>query len=97
MVDEKRKIKKRAEELRSEFLKTMVQLSTAGFGLVAALAWNDLVKSFLDRFFKAGSGVVSKFIYAILITIIAVAITYSLGKLLQRTINEEENVEKDKK
>lgn len=77
--------------LRSEFLKTMTQLATAGFGLVAALAWNDTIQSFINRFFAPGSGLISKIIYAIIVTLIAVWVTYSLGKLTQQAREEENN------
>ena len=75
--------------LRSEFLKTMIQLSTAAFGIIAALAWNDAIQSFISRFIAAGSGLISKFIYAIIITGLAVFITYILGKMSQEAHNEE--------
>ena len=78
------------QNLRSEFLKTMTQLATAGFGLVAALAWNDTIQSFINRFLTAGSGLISKIIYAIIVTLIAVWVTYSLGKLTQEAKEEEE-------
>jgi hypothetical protein len=73
------------KSLRLEILKTMVQLATAGFGLVAALAWNEAIKAFLDRFISSGNGLLSKAIYALIITIIAVLVTYYLGML----VNEE--------
>lgn len=76
--------------LRSEFLKTMVQLATAGFGLVAALAWNDAIQSLINRFLPSGSGLISKLIYALIVTTIAVWVTYSLGKLTQEAKEEEE-------
>lgn len=73
------------KSLRLEILKTMVQLATAGFGLVAALAWNEAIKAFIDRFISSGNGLISKLLYAVLITLIAVLVTYYLGML----INEE--------
>ncbi|MCL5407497.1 MAG: DUF5654 family protein [Patescibacteria group bacterium] len=76
--------------LRSEFLKTMTQLATAGFGLVAALAWNEAIKDFIDHFIKAGSGFISKLIYAIIVTLLAVLVTYFLGKSTQEAKEEEE-------
>lgn len=76
--------------LRSEFLKTMTQLATAGFGLVAALAWNDTIQSFINQFLAPGSGLVSKIIYAIIVTLIAVWVAYSLGKLTQEAKEKEE-------
>ena len=81
---------KNHEKLRSEFLKTMTQLATAGFGLVAALAWNDTIQTLINRFLPSGSGLVSKIIYATIVTLIAVWVTYSLGKLTQEAKEEEE-------
>lgn len=78
------------KDLRSEFLKTMTQLATAGFGLVAALAWNDTIQTLINRFLGPGSGLVSKIIYAIIVTLIAVWVAYSLGKLTQEAKEEEE-------
>lgn len=63
----------------------MVTLSTAGLGLVAALAWNDAIQAFvreyIDKYVSVGSGIISRFIYAIIITAIAVFVTYQLTKL----------------
>lgn len=63
----------------------MVLLSTAGFGLVAALAWNEAIQSFVNqyvvKYISPGSGVLSRFIYAVIITIVAVLVTYQLSKL----------------
>ena len=63
----------------------MVTLSTAGFGLVAALAWNEAIQAFvseyIDKYLSIGSGILSRFIYAIIITALAVLVTYQLTKL----------------
>jgi hypothetical protein len=75
--------------LRAEFLKTMIQLATAAFGLVAALAWNGAISGFIDRFIAPGEGLKSKFIYAFLVTIIAVIVAYILGRMSQKAYNEE--------
>lgn len=68
----------------------MITLSTSGFGLVAALAWNEaiqeFVKQYIDKYFAGGSGVLSRFIYAVIITAFAVLVTYQLSKI----IGEEE-------
>ncbi|OGD84885.1 hypothetical protein A3B51_01375 [Candidatus Curtissbacteria bacterium RIFCSPLOWO2_01_FULL_41_18] len=73
------------KKLRQELIKQMVILSTSGFGLVAALAWNDaiqaFVKEYIDKYISVGSGIISRFIYAIVITIFAVIITYQLTKI----------------
>lgn len=82
------------KKLRQELVKQIVVLSTSGFGLVAALAWNEAIQSFvkeyIDQYISIGSGIASRFIYAVIITIIAVFVTYQLARL----VREED--EKDK-
>lgn len=76
-----------SKKLRQELFKQMITLSTSGFGLVAALAWNEAIQSFVNvyvnKYLSVGSGVISKFIYAALITVLAVFITYQLAKLVR--------------
>ena len=81
--------------LRSEFIKTMSTLITAAFGLVAALAWNDTIKRAIDKYFPSGDGLRSRFIYDILVTTLAVLVTYYLGKLTQEA-KEDEKEKEDK-
>lgn len=73
---------------RRELIEQFVTLSTSGFGLVAALAWNEaiqaFVKDYIDRFYPNQSGVISKLIYAVIITLFAVIVTYQLSKLASR-------------
>jgi len=54
----------------------MVTLATAGFGLVAALAWNEAIQAFVTEYVD-----ISRFIYAIIITAFAVFVTYQLTKI----------------
>lgn len=91
-----RKKKSSKDELKSEFLKTLTQLATAGFGLVAALAWNDAIQSFINKFISAGSGVRSKILYALIVTVLAVIISYILGKMSQTAHNEENDNKEEK-
>lgn len=71
-----------------ELIQQLVTLSTSGFGLVAALAWNEaiqtFVKDYIQQFFPDQSGAISKFIYAMIITVFAVFITYQLTKISSR-------------
>jgi hypothetical protein len=76
-------------ELKAEFLKTMTQLATAGFGVAAALAWNSTIQSMINRFIAPGSGLRSQFFYALIVTVLAVVVTYTLGKMSQKAYNEE--------
>ncbi len=64
-----------------------VREKTAGFiltalGLVAGLAWNDAISSAIKYFFPLDTnGVLPKFIYAVIVTIIIVIISMSLLRL----------------
>lgn len=76
------------KKLHLAIVRQMVNLATSGFGLVAALAWNNVIQEFVNNYIKkyldVGSGFISLLIYAILITILAVTVTYQLGKVAER-------------
>ncbi len=82
-----------SREFKKELLKQMITLSTSAFGVVAALAWNDAIQSFvkeyIDKYFSAGSGIMSRFIYAIIITVVAVLVTYELTRMIKDKGDEE--------
>ena len=73
--------------LHTEIIKQLIALSTSGFGLVAALAWNNVVqefvKTYLNKWLPHGGSLLSLFLYAVIITAIAVFITYQLSKLIK--------------
>ena len=86
---------KKSEETKAfhrELIERMITLSTAGFGVVAALAWNNVVQEFINSYIKkflpTGSGLLSLIIYAIGITFLAVFVTYQLS-LLQKTFEKK--------
>lgn len=68
-----------------ESLKTMLQLATTAFGLVAALAWNEAIKALFARIFGQNSGLVWLFVYAVAVTIIVTIVTSKLSKLAEKT------------
>lgn len=80
--------KEQKKAFHKELIEQLVTLSTSGFGLVAALAWNEAIQTFVNDFiqpyFPNQSGFISKFIYALIITIFAVLITYQLSRLASR-------------
>lgn len=57
---------------------------TTAFGLVAALAWNEAIKKLIEQYIPRGSGVISLFIYAAAVTIVAVLISMRLLKIKER-------------
>lgn len=68
-------------ELRFEAMNTFSTLFTSAFGLVAALAWNEAVKDAIERYITPGAGLRSKVIYATLVTILAIVVSYELGRI----------------
>jgi len=48
----KKPLIKEAEEFKKQFAKKLLSLVTSGFGLVAALAWNELIKETVNTFIK---------------------------------------------
>jgi hypothetical protein len=91
-----RKTKKQiALELRAEAVGTFATLLTSAFGLVAAFAWNDTVKAAISRYISPGQGLKSQLIYAILVTVLAVIVSFQLGKLSARYKIEADENEKN--
>jgi len=84
---------KNNKSFRSEFIKTMAQFVTAAFAFVAALAWNEFIKDFIDRFISSGAGLRSRLIYAVFVTLLAVLAAYYLGRLSQEAHEEEHDKE----
>ncbi len=70
--------------MRGAYLTTMIALMTAAFGLIAALAWNTAIQDLIKLFVPTGRGILPEFIYAIVITIIAVVVINSLAKLADK-------------
>jgi len=70
---------------RSAYLQTMISLASAAFGVVAALAWNGAITALVKQIFGTGGEIISLFIYAILITVVAVIVMVNLAKLAERS------------
>ena len=69
------------KSLRRTILIKTLELITAAFSLVAALAWNDAIQSMFAILFGTASSIWAKFIYAILVTSLAVFIVYRVSKM----------------
>ena len=68
MNEEKNKIKNEVKNQTRGYI-------MAGLGVVAGLAWNDAIKSLIDTVFLfSRDGVLVKFVYAFLITIVIIVI-----------------------
>ncbi len=84
----KEKTKEEKKSIRKELLNKMLDLSTSGFGLVAALAWNEFIKEVINQYIKplvgGASGLISLLIYAVLVTVLAVVVTVNLSRLIKK-------------
>ena len=85
------KTKKKAKEevrFRGKLVDEMLRLAASGFGLVAALSWNELIKKAISQYVEPivgkDSGIISLLIYAIIVTVLAVAVTYNLAKIKEK-------------
>ena len=74
---------KRAGRFSREFLVTVISVVTTAFGVVVALAWNTALTTWLARFSDKAE-IAGLFIYALLITLLAVLAIVLLGRLARR-------------
>ena len=84
MPDEEEKPK----TLKEEVLDKIAALVTAAFGLVAALAWNDAIKTIFKEIFGDQSAVGPMLLYAIVVTIIAVILTIIVARAVANAKNK---------
>ncbi len=68
---------------RIQVLDTIAALMTAAFGLIAALAWNQAIKWAVDTVFTSDPGV-GYFVYAIIVTILAIVATILIGRSIAK-------------
>ncbi len=62
-------------------LQSCIALASAALGLVAALAWNDAIKAAMKELLGENEGLAALFTYAILATLIAVAVVLVLTRI----------------
>lgn len=75
--------------LKLEILEKITTLAAAGFGLVAALAWNSAIQELFTELWPLDNGsLTAKFIYAVVITIIVVVVVALLGRSADRLKNK---------
>ena len=63
------------------FRENFATLIISALGLVAALSWNDAIKSAIDTLFPTVGNLIYKFYVAIIVTVISVVITYFISKV----------------
>ena len=79
----------KGETVSSEVLDKLVEVITAAFGLVAALAWNTAIQELFAAVFPKAGDLVAKFLYAVVVTVIVVFVTIRLGRLAEQAKERE--------
>lgn len=76
------------KDLPLSIIKNMITLATSGFGVVVALAWNDAIKKvvtdIINPYFGNSGSIISLFIYAIAVTLLAVFVTMQLSSIQRK-------------
>ncbi|MCK8517797.1 DUF5654 family protein [Methanoculleus sp. 7T] len=75
---------------KTEVIEKIAALITAAFGLVAALAWNGAIQELFKLVFGDQSTLVAMFVYAVVVTIIAVIAVILIGRAAAKAKGEEE-------
>jgi hypothetical protein len=77
-----------SKETTKMVLQSMIALSSAALGLVAALAWNDAIKETIKILMADDESLMSKYTYAMIATAIAVIVVLILAKLAAKVGGE---------
>jgi len=80
--------------MAKEFLQKFATLITGAFSFLAALAWNDTIKAFIQKYISPGSDVGSMFVYALIVTLIAILISYYMNQAVEKLTKQEKKIEK---
>ena len=70
-----------ANEVTKLIMETILALITTAFAFVAGSAWNDAIQKLIEQFIGTGDALPSLFIYAIVVTIVAVIVTVLLARV----------------
>ncbi|KAF5087557.1 DUF5654 family protein [Methanoculleus horonobensis] len=76
--------------LKAEVIDKISALLAAAFGLIAALAWNGAIQELFKVIFGDQSSLVAMFVYAIVVTIVAVIAVILIGRAAGKAKREDE-------
>ena len=74
----------KAKEQARAAIQSMITLASAALGLVCALAWNDAIKSTMKQILGEDDNIAGLYTYAILATVIAIAVLLVLARAAAR-------------
>lgn len=72
--------------MKNNIVKYMLTLFIASMGLVSVLAWNDAVKLLFETLYPISkNGLLMRFLYAIIVTVITLLLTAILSSLTEES------------
>ncbi len=74
---------------KGEVIDKFAALIVTAFGLIAALAWNEAIKTIFAQVFGAAESVAAMLAYAIIVTVLAVIATIWIGGISARAKGEK--------
>ncbi len=90
------KTKQKLEKTKKRIVFETGTLINGALAFVAALAWNEAIKALIDAYLPKGSGLPSKFLYALFVTLIVILISVKLTTLIEVNKLEDEAESKEK-
>lgn len=70
--------------MSKEIFEKFTMFVTGAFTFVAALAWNSAITSLINKYIKPGDNTLSLFIYAVVVTLIAVIVISLMSKIVKK-------------
>ncbi|MFH0971065.1 MAG: DUF5654 family protein [Candidatus Micrarchaeota archaeon] len=77
------------KQLNRQIRQQVVIMISSALGLVAALAWNEAIQAFFKQYLSTGDALTGKFLYALFVTVLAVILTYYLGKFTSGNVGKK--------
>lgn len=97
MAQLKERIKAQSVAVKKEVKKQLLTYVIASLGLVGGLAWNEAIKALIEYFFPLSQNTIfAKLIYAVIITLIIVIVSYSLAQMVKEEETQKAVVDKEK-
>lgn len=86
--DEIKNVREESRLVKEEIKKQSFGYILTALGLVAGLAWNQAISAFIQEVFPVNSsGLLAKFIYAVIVTILVVVLSKVLLRISDSSLN----------
>lgn len=82
------------KDLRKEFFERFAVLISGAFTFVAGLAWNSAIQGLIEKYISAGKSLLSQFVYAIIVTLIAILTIMQINNVAKNLESNEKEENK---